>query len=128
MIGPPEAERTPEAEAAAAPAKRRRARYVLEDGILEVDGKPRDGLARPSEGDWNRDELKGNVTDLSRGQRCSFCHYRRPLGMAVLLTGGQVMVVGWRRCLGSPTNATSDVPAQYIQCQVCLVIVARHMI
>ena len=69
LIGPPEAERTAEGESAAAPAKRRRARYVLEDGILEVDGKPRDGVPRPAERDWYRDELKGNVTDLPRGQR-----------------------------------------------------------
>jgi hypothetical protein len=65
LIGPPEAA----GDSVSASAKRRRARFVLEDGILEVDGKPRDGQPRPSDCDWKHDELEGGLTDLSRGVR-----------------------------------------------------------
>lgn len=50
-------------------AKDRNAQYLLERGLLEVDGKPRDGRERPHEGEWSPGELMDGVTDLTRGQR-----------------------------------------------------------
>lgn len=50
-------------------SRQSRACCVLEEGILEVDGKPRDGRPRRQEKLWDRDELEDGLTDLSRGTR-----------------------------------------------------------
>ncbi len=50
-------------------AKDRNSQYQLERGLLEVDGKPRDGQERLHEAEWLPGELMDGVTDLSRGQR-----------------------------------------------------------
>ena len=55
-------------------AKDRKARSVLERGMVEVDGKPRDGAQRPNPGYWERSELMDNVTDLTRGHRYDSLH------------------------------------------------------
>lgn len=53
-----------------------RARAALEGGILEVDGKPRDGRSRRHMSVWDRDELEEGLTDLSKGHRCRRRHLR----------------------------------------------------
>ena len=45
--------------------KDRHSKYLLERGLLEVDGKPRDGKVRPHEGEWASEELMDGVTDLT---------------------------------------------------------------
>lgn len=50
-------------------AKDRNAQYLLEHGLLEVDGKPRDKKKRPHKDFWERGELMEDLTDLTRGQR-----------------------------------------------------------
>ena len=50
-------------------AKARHAHYLLERGLLEVDGKPRDGRQRLHDGEWLPGELVDGLTDLTRGQR-----------------------------------------------------------
>lgn len=68
LIGPMEAE----ADGTIASAgKGQTGRHLLERGMLEVDGKPRDGRERPNKDFWLKGELIDNVTDLRRGHRCS---------------------------------------------------------
>lgn len=50
-------------------SRRSIARAVLEEGILEVDGRPNDGRPRRNPGYWDEDELEEGLTDLSRGTR-----------------------------------------------------------
>lgn len=42
---------------------------ILEDGIVEVDGIPRDGKQRRNASEYDSYELEKGVTDLSRGLR-----------------------------------------------------------
>lgn len=53
--------------------KRSAASAILEDGILEVDGIPRDGVQRHDTNEYERYELEENARDLSRGLRYEFC-------------------------------------------------------
>lgn len=50
-------------------SRRGAAAAILEDGILEVDGIPRDGRDRADPMEYDRHELEDNVRDLSRGLR-----------------------------------------------------------
>ena len=60
--------------ASAGRVKRSAASTILEDGIMEVDGNPRDGRPRREKDIYERYELEQSVQDLSKGRRCPTSH------------------------------------------------------
>ena len=60
--------------ASAGRVKRSAASTILEDGVMEVDGNPRDGRPRREKDMYERYELEQSVQDLSKGRRCPTSH------------------------------------------------------